>query len=423
MALPRRTLGADGPTVGAIGLGCMSFSPTYGGFDGVNPTDVIHRALDLGVTLLDTADVYGPLTSELAVGKAIAGRRDEVVVATKFGIMAPPAGSQPPVVVGTPEYVRTSVDGSLSRLGVDYIDLYYQHRADLNVPIEETVGAMAELVAAGKVRYLGLSEASVDTIRRAAAVHPIAALQSEWSLWSRDIEAEVVPTCRELGIGIVPFSPLGRGMLTGRITSLDEFAEDDMRRNHPRFRDGALDANLQAVDVVPRRRHSPRRGPRPGRPGVVARPRSRRRADPRDEAHHLSRGERRLRRHRLVRRGPRPPRQRHRRRRTVGRPDVDLPHHAASDDLNRIHVTALEGRRQHVGKLIRRGRGDVGSEGGEGRRLVMVGDGGTLVRQGEQDEDGHTAAHEHIHPRAQEVEIAALEEVAHEDQQRLAPVE
>ena len=250
MALPRRTLGADGPTVGAIGLGCMSFSPTYGGFDGVNPTDVIHRALDLGVTLLDTADVYGPLTSELAVGKAIAGRRDEVVVATKFGIMAPPAGSQPPVVVGTPEYVRTSVDGSLSRLGVDYIDLYYQHRADLNVPIEETVGAMAELVAAGKVRYLGLSEASVDTIRRAAAVHPIAALQSEWSLWSRDIEAEVVPTCRELGIGIVPFSPLGRGMLTGRITSLDEFAEDDMRRNHPRFRDGALDANLQAVDVV-----------------------------------------------------------------------------------------------------------------------------------------------------------------------------
>ena len=250
MALPSRTLGTDGPTVGAIGLGCMSFSPTYGGFEGVDPTSVIQRALDLGVTLLDTADVYGPYTSELAVGKAIAGRRDEVVVATKFGIVTSPVGTQQPVVDGTPEYVRSSVEGSLGRLGVDHIDVYYQHRADLNVPIEETVGAMGELVAEGKVRYLGLSEASVDTIRRAAAVHPIAALQSEWSLWSRDIETEVVPTCRELGIGIVPFSPLGRGMLTGRITSFDDLSENDMRRNHPRFRDGALDANLAAVEVV-----------------------------------------------------------------------------------------------------------------------------------------------------------------------------
>lgn len=250
MSLPPRMLGANGPTVGAVGLGCMSFSPTYGGFEGIDPTTVIHRAIDLGVTMLDTADVYGPHTSELAVGKAIAGRRDEVVVATKFGIVTAPAGAQPPAVDGTPEYVRSSVDGSLSRLGIDHIDLYYQHRADLSVPIEETVGAMAELVAEGKVLHLGLSEASADTIRRAAAVHPIAALQSEWSLWSRDIEDEIVPTCRELGIGIVAFSPLGRGMLTGRLTSFDDLSENDMRRTHPRFRDGALDANLQAVDVV-----------------------------------------------------------------------------------------------------------------------------------------------------------------------------
>jgi aryl-alcohol dehydrogenase-like predicted oxidoreductase len=250
MALPTRTLGTDGLTVGAIGLGCMSFSPTYGGFDGVDPGEVIRRALDLGATMLDTADAYGPHTSELAIGKAIAGRRDEVVIATKFGIVAGPTPGQPGVVDGTPAYVKSSADGSLGRLGVDHIDLYYQHRADPNVPIEETVGAMAELVAAGKVRHLGLSEASVDTIRRAAAVHPIAALQSEWSLWSRDIEDEVVPTCRELGIGIVPFSPLGRGVLTGRVSSYDDLGEQDMRRDHPRFRDGALEANLAVVDVV-----------------------------------------------------------------------------------------------------------------------------------------------------------------------------
>jgi aryl-alcohol dehydrogenase-like predicted oxidoreductase len=228
----------------------MSFSDVYGGLQGIDPTDVIRRALDLGATMLDTADVYGPHTSELAVGKAIAGRRDEVVIATKFGIIASPQAGQPPLVDGSPDYVRTAIDGSLRRLGVDHVDLYYQHRADLAVPIEETIGAMAELVTAGKVRYLGLSEASVDTIRRAAAVHPIAALQSEWSLWSRDIEAEIVPTCRELGIGIVPFSPLGRGMLTGGITSYDDLGESDMRRTHPRFCNGALAANLTAVDVV-----------------------------------------------------------------------------------------------------------------------------------------------------------------------------
>ena len=211
----------------------MSFSPTYGGFEGVDPTEVILRAVDLGATLLDTADVYGPHTSEEAVGKAIAGRRDDVVIATKFGIISPARNGKPGVVNGDPEYVRSSVEGSLSRLGTDYIDLYYQHRADPNVPIEETVGAMAELVAEGKVRHLGLSEASVDTIRRAAAVHPIAALQSEWSLWSRDIEDEIVPTCRELGIGIVPFSPLGRGFLTGRINAVDDLGERDLRRTQP----------------------------------------------------------------------------------------------------------------------------------------------------------------------------------------------
>jgi aryl-alcohol dehydrogenase-like predicted oxidoreductase len=250
MTIPTHTLGADGLTVGAIGLGCMSFSPTYDGFEGVDPTEVILRAVDLGVTLFDTADVYGPHTSELAVGKALARRRDDVVIASKFGILSTPQPGQPAAVDGRPEYVRSSVEGSLGRLGLDYIDLYYQHRAAPDVPIEETVGAMAELVTEGKVRHLGLSEASVDTIRRAAAVHPIAALQSEWSLWSRDIEDEIVPTCRELGIGVVPFSPLGRGFLTGRITSMDDLAEKDMRRTQPRFGDDAFEANLASVQLV-----------------------------------------------------------------------------------------------------------------------------------------------------------------------------
>jgi aryl-alcohol dehydrogenase-like predicted oxidoreductase len=226
----------------------MSFSSTYGGFDGVDPAAVISRAIDLGVTMLDTADVYGP--SEVEVGKAIAGRRDEVVIASKFGIISTPRDGQPAVVNGRPDYVRSSVVKSLSRLGIDHIDLYYQHRADINVPIEETVGAMAELVTEGKVRQLGLSEASVDTIRRAAAIHPISALQSEWSLWSRDIEDEVVPTCRELGIGIVAFSPLGRGFLTGRISNVDNLSEQDMRRGYPRFQQEAFEANLESVQTV-----------------------------------------------------------------------------------------------------------------------------------------------------------------------------
>jgi aryl-alcohol dehydrogenase-like predicted oxidoreductase len=248
MTLPARTLGARELSVGAIGLGCLSFSPTYGGFDGHDPTEVIGRAIDLGATMLDTADSYGP--SELAVGRAIAGRRDEVVIATKFGIITAPRRGQPAMVNGTPEYARSSAEGSLRRLGIDHIDLYYQHRADPDVPIEETIGAMADLVTEGKVRYLGLSEASVDTIRRAAGVHPITALQSEWSLWSRDIEEEIVPACRELGIGIVPFSPLGRGFLTGRITSFDELPGQDLRRDHPRFRGEAFGANLRSVEVV-----------------------------------------------------------------------------------------------------------------------------------------------------------------------------
>ena len=308
MPLPTRTLGTSGPTVGAIGLGCMSFSPTYGGFAGVDPTDVILRAVDLGATLLDTADVYGPHTSELAVGKAVAGRRGEVVIATKFGIVSPPVGGQPATVDGSPAYVRSSIDGSLSRLGVDYVDVYYQHRADLDVPIEETVGAMAELVAEGKVLHLGLSEASVDTIRRAAAVHPIAALQSEWSLWSRDIEDEIVPTCRELGIGIVPFSPLGRGMLTGRITSFDELSEDDMRRSHPRFRGRRARRQPDGGRRRPRGGRNPRGHARTGGPGLAPRQGPRCRADPRHQAHLLSRGEPRRRRRRVDGRRPRPSR-------------------------------------------------------------------------------------------------------------------
>ena len=251
MAIPTRTLGAAGLEVGALGLGCMSFSPVYGGFEGHDPTVVIHRALDLGVTLLDTADVYGPHTSEEVVGQAIAGRRDEVVLATKFGLVQGQRGVGPGLGVdGRPEHARRSIDGSLQRLGVDHVDLYYLHRPDTEVPIEETVGAMAELVAAGKVRHLGLSEASADTVRRAAAVHPIAALQSEWSIWSRDIEAEVVPACRELGIGVVPYSPLGRGFLTGALSGTGALAEHDLRRFHPRFADDAIDEVEAAVGVV-----------------------------------------------------------------------------------------------------------------------------------------------------------------------------
>jgi aryl-alcohol dehydrogenase-like predicted oxidoreductase len=250
MTLPARALGRTGPTVSAQGLGCMGMSFAYGTPDHDEAVATIERALDLGVTFFDTADIYGFGHNEELVGKALAPRRDEVAIATKFGIHLDADTPGGRGVRGDADYVRQACDASLGRLGLDHIDLYYQHRPDVTVPIEETVGAMAELVTAGKVRHLGLSEASADTVRRAAAVHPIAALQSEWSLFSRDIEAEIVPACRELGIGLVPYSPLGRGLLTGTVSSLDELADDDFRRTQPRFQDGNLDRNLAAVAVV-----------------------------------------------------------------------------------------------------------------------------------------------------------------------------
>jgi len=224
----------------------MSFA--YGTPDDPESIATLHRALDLGITFLDTADIYGFGANEELVGRTIAERRDEVFLATKFGIVGDPLAEARGAVNGSPEYVRSSIDGSLSRLGVDHVELYYQHRADPDVPIEETVGAMAELVEAGKVRYLGLSEASADTIRRAHAVHPITAVQSEWSLFSRDIEESVLPVCRELGIGIVPYSPLGRGLLTGALPT--DLADDDFRRTLPRFTGENLEANLALVEEV-----------------------------------------------------------------------------------------------------------------------------------------------------------------------------
>ncbi|MGV9614614.1 aldo/keto reductase [Nocardia xishanensis] len=231
--------------VSAQGLGCMGMSHAYGASDDAQSIATLHRALDLGVTLLDTADFYGAGHNEELIGRAIAGRRDEVVLATKFGFVN--RLGEATSIRGDAEYVRQACEASLRRLGVDHIDLYYQHRVDPRVPIEETVGAMAELVRAGKVRHLGLSEAGVQTIRRAHAVHPIAALQSEWSLWTRDLEVEIAPVCRELGIGIVPFSPLGRGFLTGRYSSVDGLSKTDMRRTQPRFADGNLEQNLAIV--------------------------------------------------------------------------------------------------------------------------------------------------------------------------------
>jgi aryl-alcohol dehydrogenase-like predicted oxidoreductase len=248
--LPTRHLGNGGPGVGAIGLGCMSMSAVYGPGDEASAETTLLRALDLGVTLFDTADIYGATTNEELVGRVLRPHRDRAVIATKFGIRF--SRDLTRSVDGSPAYVRKACDRSLGRLGIDHVDLYYQHRPDPDVPIEETVGAMAELVSAGKVRHLGLSEASADTLRRASAVHPIAALQSEWSIWSRDVEDEVVPACRELGIAIVPYSPLGRGFLTGRVqvASPDELAEGDFRRNHPRFQAEALAANRSLVAEV-----------------------------------------------------------------------------------------------------------------------------------------------------------------------------
>src|SRR5450755_67266 len=248
--MDHRALGTQGLVVSAEGLGCMGMSEFYGSADEVEAVATIRHALELGVTLLDTADVYGPFTNEQLVGEAIADRRDEVVLATKFGIVRDPENPSARGVSGRPDYVMRACDASLRRLAVDHIDLYYQHRVDPDVPIEETVGAMAELVLAGKVRYLGLSEASVDSLERAATTHPITALQSEWSLWSRDLEDVVLPVARRLGIGIVPYSPLGRGFLTGAITSPDDFAPDDFRRTSPRFQGENFRRNLDLVAEV-----------------------------------------------------------------------------------------------------------------------------------------------------------------------------
>ena len=244
-----RRLGTEGLEVSAIGLGCMGMSEFYGSSDEASSIDVLHHAIDLGITFWDTADMYGSGANERLVGRALEGRRDEVVLATKFAVVRGEDGSFQGVS-GRPEYLREACDRSLERLGVDHIDLYYQHRVDPQVPIEETVGAMSELVTAGKVRYLGLSEAGAQTLRRASEVHPIAALQSELSLWSRDIEAEIVPACGELGIGLVAYSPLGRGFLSGAIKSLDDLAEDDWRRFMPRFEGENFVKNLELVERV-----------------------------------------------------------------------------------------------------------------------------------------------------------------------------
>src|SRR6201991_4145162 len=251
MNIPTRFLGLQRLEVGAIGYGAMSFADPYGqsGYDpDVAAREILDRATELGVTMIDTADGYGP--SEEIIGRAIAGRRDEFVIATKFGIVAAPFGGAEARIDGSPAYARERLERSLRRLGTDHIDLYYQHRVDPTVPIEDTVGAMAEFVAEGKVRHLGLSEAAPDTIRRAAAVHPITAIETEWSLWERGIEDEVLPLTRELGIGIVPYSPLGRGALTGAVTSREDLRDNDYRRGMPWYSEEAIEQNLSALDVL-----------------------------------------------------------------------------------------------------------------------------------------------------------------------------
>jgi aryl-alcohol dehydrogenase-like predicted oxidoreductase len=264
LAYPRRTLGSGDAAlnVSAMGLGCMGMSEFYGAGDEDQSIATIHAALDAGVDFLDTADMYGPFTNEKLVGRAIAGCRDEVVIATKFGNERNPDGSRVGIN-GRPEYVARAVDASLERLGVDHIDLYYQHRVDPKVPIEETWAALGELVQAGKVRHLGISEAAPETIRRAHATHPMTALQTEWSLWTRDVEDDgVLATVRELGIGFVAYSPLGRGFLSGAIRSLDDLAPDDFRRNNPRFQGDNFAKNLELVDRV--KELADRRGVKPG---------------------------------------------------------------------------------------------------------------------------------------------------------------
>jgi aryl-alcohol dehydrogenase-like predicted oxidoreductase len=249
--MEQRRLGGQGLAVSAEGLGCMGMSAFYGSFDDTESTSTIHRALDLGVNFLDTADVYGPFTNEVLVGQAIAGRRDEVLVATKFGNEVDAEGTRTGRVNGRPDYLRASVEGSLQRLGLDVIDLYYQHRVDPDVPIEDTFGALGELVTAGKIRYLGISEAAPETIRRAHATAPLSAVQTEYSLFTRDVEDDgVLATVRELGIGFVPYSPLGRGFLSGKIRSIEDFDADDFRRNSPRFQGENFAMNLDVLDQV-----------------------------------------------------------------------------------------------------------------------------------------------------------------------------
>jgi aryl-alcohol dehydrogenase-like predicted oxidoreductase len=251
--MQHRKLGTQGLETSIMGLGCMGMSEFYGDrSDHGESIATIHRALELGVNFLDTADMYGPHTNEQLIGKAIKGKRDQFVIATKFGMVRDPNDPLKRGINGRPEYVRASAEGSLKRLDIETIDLYYQHRVDTNTPIEDTVGAMADLVREGKVRYIGLSEAGPETLRRAYAVHPISALQSEYSLWTRDPEDEIIPTCRALGIGFVPYSPLGRGFLTGAYKSIDDFRSDDFRRNSPRFQGENFEKNLELVRHIER---------------------------------------------------------------------------------------------------------------------------------------------------------------------------